>query len=1725
MVPRVALLLAAGMMTANIELLATDRPAVTLQASTSDASYAGYILTAIKTETGIPNGDTVVLNLEPPLGQSGFWQYAKVVFGTSDTNSKSYILYSPAKNLAVSDHVDGVDVPVKRYDFAFWGEGSNFASKSQAVYFWNPTSDVDVTERVSGSVELKLAAIGSSGTWKYSIQAFYRVPSVDDVDVPRAVITSTTDALMAGDNLSLAITASMAAGASISRIEVFDNETYVGDAVQSSTSNVWEYRLDNIQPDRHWIKVRVIDNLGRSSFSDYIDLFVDWFSAKINFQPPLVAGMTLDSEYIQDVGEGFGIRQGSIFGVRHYYGWSSSLVGSVALGRNGIDSDECFDSYIKMGDALGNKSDWEIQVPAGQYLVQLAVGDSSYGAERYELQIENIHKTVTTSNVNRVGWHEVVEVPVEVTDGRLTIKDIGKERPVKLNYVFIRQTGSDVTFQNGFYTSGARGLYPDSIEVSGLGDMRRSSPSSDYTSSGFDAAQLMFFYDNFPPSSAGPRGLIENGKAWSYVGAGAVASFGTALGGSAIYESQTYSFAVYAGRLRADVDNQFRVRVFNATTNQYIGVLPLPVGDLIGPSSAGWALALKKGLSKDFEDEGLGLGVNITRSYFDLSSPSPTWIFRFSAKNAGYIYLLESDSVIMGSPGLALTRFATSDSADHYILGGETYSPVLALAPETASRFSSKIRNYAFMGKLMPVSYYGASLDELKNKSVQSLRDTAKAILSINGSVFDLAQLTNPEAPELLPFKQIGSAAATPELRQHTLLTEFIQRYNSDPIALANYVQNEIELCDPISYNQAYADGEPSIDAGGVQRGALGVLLEKQGSPAEQCALLIYFLRSCGIPAAYVTTTRNNLLMQDSMMSRMLKVRLNNKLSTPSLVPVNYPWVVALIPNETHPGEHRWVHLFPWIKDTELTEGEDLYAKLPVDANSGWKWVYKYFHADPLVLPVQLRDSDGSGPKPPEVKQVYGNPEPPYNQPASPLPREYEDVAGRQDFDQPAVLWPRFVEWMLREVDTAIEEVGYSARNRSHLFARWNDFPAPTRISGDFKAVAGLRQIPRIFDTIRYQVTKVGDDGRDTEVLIDTNPMFLCDVINRKVYIERYDLNNSGKDDVRLTMGVWDPFFIPQGNSTRNWPMADQSLAENYAYGEASYVSRINDPIGDLRVRVVHDRDRQNMSLHNVSKFSTSDAVFDILGSRLATAYSPSHYLQNASIPGVQDTDFNKLNPGVHALCVHVGRVTQEMLLVHLREIARHGQSSTEVSPDISYGSKCFLMGMSYWAYLTDFSDRLTKLHKLTISSDYGHLFAGLGYNAMTGKPQLPVVDIYRAATAGHLFSGSINPPRYDYSKPHEVSSYNHLIGCQGSAYEHGVIDKYFGSLGAISTMRLFHMAKDRGDSLIEIRADNYQEILNTTTLHHEAQGANVFNPPTALNLMSFSDDIRVQFEAGTFLNTRAANVLYMAPKFYQFYSHAGFKLESAGLAPISLGGRMGGNIEQNKEYAYYTYEAEVRPVNHAHFIIDGEPYSGISSSSVGEDTDLTLTISPWKFDPVNNGSKVAVWRINGTAVGGGTTKKIHFNRDGSCTAGGIKVNLGESAKADIIVVMEDPKLPTPRGRTRKWVIWSTEEVKYTSYLEGDVKTSIVGATLMSRLPSPSSGPRSDFTAVYSDNWSSSSIAADTWVRQLTTFNPGYVSTPKSYRKMQFKIKLPGWKESDILEVGPWEKISTYSNP
>ncbi len=83
----------------------------------------------------------------------------------------------------------------------------------------------------------------------------------------------------------------------------------------------------------------------------------------------------------------------------------------------------------------------------------------------------------------------------------------------------------------------------------------------------------------------------------------------------------------------------------------------------------------------------------------------------------------------------------------------------------------------------------------------------------------------------------------SPELRSHPILDKLVTDLGNDPLALANFVLNEIDLTDAIGYNANGSVSDASINPTGVSRSALATYLEGQGKSGRA-------MRPVGLSAA-----------------------------------------------------------------------------------------------------------------------------------------------------------------------------------------------------------------------------------------------------------------------------------------------------------------------------------------------------------------------------------------------------------------------------------------------------------------------------------------------------------------------------------------------------------------------------------------------------------------------------------------------------------------------------------------------------------------------------------------------------------------------------------------------------------------------------------------------------------------------------------------------------------
>jgi hypothetical protein len=185
----------------------------------------------------------------------------------------------------------------------------------------------------------------------------------------------------------------------------------------------------------HNISLIVTDNEGAED-TDTVVITIYPYSVhsetKINFQPP---DAPTPSEYMAD--EGF------VFDQTRGYGWDGDI--SFQSRDRNINSDQRLDTFIFADD---NVKTWEIELPNGQYLVSLSVGDAdaARGNHKVILEGEEIINGSTLANQ----YITVEDHSLTVSDGKLTMQ-AGGGNPIdgvdpwgltNLNYIIIKSVSS-----------------------------------------------------------------------------------------------------------------------------------------------------------------------------------------------------------------------------------------------------------------------------------------------------------------------------------------------------------------------------------------------------------------------------------------------------------------------------------------------------------------------------------------------------------------------------------------------------------------------------------------------------------------------------------------------------------------------------------------------------------------------------------------------------------------------------------------------------------------------------------------------------------------------------------------------------------------------------------------------------------------------------------------------------------------------------------------------------------------------------------------------------------------------------------------------------------------------------------------------------------------------------------------------------------------------------------
>ncbi len=294
---------------------------------------------------------------------------------------------------------------------------------------------------------------------------------------------------------------------------------------------------------------------------------------------------------------------------------------------------------------------------------------------------------------------------------------------------------------------------------------------------------------------------------------------------------------------------------------------------------------------------------------------------------------------------------------------------------------------------------------------------------------WQLEVLKKPGLPTFKPrpFSQSPPTCAPPqgslrlekgdELIPHPLLNQLVVELKKDPLAIAQYVQNEIDLADPFIFRTQ----DKVFEAPLLHRSALGTFLEGEGSAWEQCALLIYLLEEAGFKATYAQTC---CTFPVDYIERLLFTKLPGEKE----VVLNYPFVLLEL------DQDKWVSLFPWMKNVQVAEGHDLYSLMPDAYSSANKWIQRYLTGDE------------------EISKHIG--------------LDKDDTVG--------VLYSRFASEQLQRQGLSIQDVGCHRTLIKQQFTSWEEFPRP-----EFENYNVFESLPpQLYATLDIEIASRENPGK-----------------------------------------------------------------------------------------------------------------------------------------------------------------------------------------------------------------------------------------------------------------------------------------------------------------------------------------------------------------------------------------------------------------------------------------------------------------------------------------------------------------------------------------------------------------------------------------------------------------------------------------------------------------------
>ena len=812
-----------------------------------------------------------------------------------------------------------------------------------------------------------------------------------------------------------------------------------------------------------------------------------------------------------------------------------------------------------------------------------------------------------------------------------------------------------------------------------------------------------------------------------------IACFGSAPGGSPLYFGQQYRFGMYSGQIPPNNSVGIVLYTFSVSGTNWSLANSTYVALPNASNTNDWLNYQTNGYTRTVITNGLTTIINFDQGYIQWGDPvqgNITISHIASPAVSNYVFLV--DLVGFTDKGYMVLNSS----------GAASWCPMYTLQFEQRPAWrATYIDQPHFANEPLPSFYEGKSTDELLANTTP-----VTTAFTLSNAPSSYTNLDN-----------------SPELRRHPILDQFVADMRGDPVALARFVFNEIELTDALDYNARTNVTDVCINPAGVSRSALGTYLEKQGSPSEQCALLVYLLRQAGVPAVYVYPPYNGMKLLDTQLSRILRIQFQGAVNeqgqaftTNRVIPVNYPWVAAYIGTN-------WVHLFPWMKDTDIEEGLNLRDYMGTNYPSGTKWMEDYVYGRTNILSLASNGDDTAG-----------------------------------------ALFPKFIKQNLLQIapGVSLDDIGIQWYNRRHTYAQWQDFPTPLVTPTNATALDNFSSpaitniymgLTNIFDTFSVQVTSRANPSKT----LQSGTLRLADLCDRR-FLVRFEKTGTNTHNMILSLESYrtnttGPTNFAAGDTLLNSQQISTNLTST-------------DDLIDLKM--IYSRNRAAWASSGTNLFGN---LVHISG-----AY-PVLY----SAPGFIDT--RSIRKGsLAAICLDVGRVSRDMLNIQAQEIwnmeatlKANPSATNTLSPDLYQGGVAYLMGMAYHENCDNFDRLNQRLHKVRTLSHYAQGIASLAAKHVSGSlPNngdviltQPSVDMSVRDTT-YAFGGTIHADSGD-----DVVEARESFAAVGLAHdsseEHHALNSFFTQSDSISTVRLLQLAQSRGNGIYVLNNSNYIQMGN----------------------------------------------------------------------------------------------------------------------------------------------------------------------------------------------------------------------------------------------------------------------------------------------------------------------------